>query len=55
MPPLRESEEPFDFKPQPKDFGVPVQRQDVWKKTESPGVEVNQDGKLRTNIPHTPE
>lgn len=49
---LRTPTEPGnDFTLPTKNPSPQPQKQEVWRKTETPGVEVNQDGKLRTNIP----
>ncbi len=49
---LRTPTEPSDnFKLPTKPSTPQDPKPDAWRKTDSKGIEVNQDGKLRTNIP----
>jgi len=49
---LRTPNEPTDnFRIPSKPPVSPEEKKDVWRKTDTPGIEVNQDGMKRTDLP----
>jgi len=50
---LRTPNEPTDdFRlPAKSPAAAPQPKPDVWRKTDTPGIEINQDGKRRTDLP----